>query len=207
MKLSAVMNLAVSRRAGAPPVAGCGSGHGPRRVGESTGDGGRCGVRLRGGTGAEPEPAAGVTRGTGMAPKRALHVPTRARPESTHADSDSDPDPCAPSASRRACAPGESGCIPPIVTRVVPPSGRRPAASATCHAAMGPERAIHSLAPESALTIVPVATASASRAPVAPDRRRVSVSAPSLRASWSTGTSTVRCVCPGANTSRPDVAT
>ena len=70
-------------------------------------------------------------------------------------------------------------------------------------ATLRPNLAIHALDNGSELTIVPVATPSAMRAPEALRSRSVKVSSPSSTTSSSTGTRTVFPVSPGAKLSLP----
>ena len=80
---------------------------------------------------------------------------------------------------------------------------RASTASSTWSVTVRPKRASHACGMWSAFSIVPVATPSAIRAPVAAVSRSVKVSSPSSCASSSTGTATVFAVSPGTKVSSP----
>ena len=97
---------------------------------------------------------------------------------------------------------------PPSVTCELPVGpDRRPAtASTTWPATVRPKRDSHIFCSGSELTIVPVATPSAIRAPEAFESRSVNASSPSSITSSKIGTATVFPVSPGLKDSVPFVA-
>ena len=86
------------------------------------------------------------------------------------------------------------------------PAIRSSTCSTTCSAVARPKRASSAAGIRSVFSIVPVASASSSHAPVAFDSASVNVSSPSSCASSSTATSMVFDDSPAANVNVPDAA-